>query len=176
MELERFQLPVIHNIAHNGGRTTEYGLAANPAQAVRDTVVEDTYVVAGGIGFYTIVGAVVFITLLLVTGSTMAMAVRERTDEIGVLKTLGYSDLLLLMLVLSESILYALVGGGLGLMLAKLYTLGGDPTKGMLRIFYLSPLNIIAGLLVTMAVGVVSGIIPALHAMRLNIVDALRRV
>ena len=124
----------------------------------------------------TTVGAVVFFTLLLVTGSTMAMAIRERTGEIGVLKTLGFSDTLVLLLVLSESILYALVGGGLGLVLAKLYTFGGDPSGGMLRIFYLSPGNIATGILITIATGLAAGIIPAVNAMRLNIVTALRRV
>jgi putative ABC transport system permease protein len=122
------------------------------------------------------VGAIVFFTLLLVTGSTMAMTIRERTGEIGVLKTLGFSDLLVLALVLSESLAYALAGGGLGLALAKLYTLGGDPTKGMLRIFYLSPGNIAAGILITIATGLAAGIFPAVNAMRLNIVTALRRV
>ena len=97
-------------------------------------------------------------------------------DEPGVLKTLGFSDTLVLLLVLSESILYALVGGGLGLVLAKLYTFGGDPSGGMLRIFYLSPGNIATGILITIATGLAAGIIPAVNAMRLNIVTALRRV
>jgi putative ABC transport system permease protein len=122
------------------------------------------------------VGAVVFFTLLLVTGSTMAMAVRERTNEIGVLKTLGYSDLLVLGLVLAESVLYALVGGVLGLGMAKLFTLGGDPTGGMLRAFFLSAENIATGLVITLVIGSVSGLVPAIQAMRLNIVEALRRV
>ena len=122
------------------------------------------------------IGSVVFFTLLLVTGSTMAMAIRERTGEIGVLKTLGYSDLLLLMLVLSESILYAMVGGGLGLGLAKLFTLSGDPTGGMLRAFFLSTVNFATGLVITLVIGSASGIIPAINTMRLNIVEALRRV
>jgi len=121
------------------------------------------------------VGSVVFFTLLLVTGSTMAMAIRERTGEIGVLKSLGYSDVLVLFLVLSESSMYALVGGGLGLLLAKLYTFGGDPTGGMLRVFYLSSTNVGMGVLITVGVGFVSGIIPAINAMQLKIVDALRR-
>jgi len=122
------------------------------------------------------IGAVVVFTLLLVTASSMAMAIRERKREIGVLKTLGYSDLLVLVLVLLESIFYSLVGGGVGLILAKLFTLGGDPTDGMLRIFYLSPLNMIIGLLIVLIIGLASGITPALHAMHLNIVGALRRV
>ncbi len=122
------------------------------------------------------VGAVVFFTLMLVAGSTMAMAVRERTMELAVLKTLGYSNLLVLVLVLGEAMLYAFVGGGMGLGLAKLFTLGGDPTNGMLPFFYFSPMNILVGLLITLFVGISSGLIPALNAMHLRIVDALRRV
>ena len=122
------------------------------------------------------VGAVVFVTLLLVTGSTMAMAIRERSDEIGVMKTLGFSDPLILLLVLTESVACGLIGGGLGLLLAKLYTLGGDPSGGMLRTFYLPAPVMLAGLIIAAAVGLLSGIMPALGAMRLRIVDALRRV
>lgn len=123
-----------------------------------------------------IIGGVVFFTLLLVTGSTMAMAIRERTAEIGVMKTLGFSDRLVLALLLSESITFALIGGGLGLVLIKLFTLGGDPTGGMLRSFHLSPLNMLLGSIITLATGIGSGIVPALGAMRLSIVDAMRRV
>ena len=123
-----------------------------------------------------IIGGVVFLTLLLVTGSTMAMAIRERTGEIGVMKTLGFSDRLVLALLLSESMAFALIGGGLGLVLIKLFTLGGDPTGGMLRSFHLSSLDMAFGVVITLATGIGSGIVPALGAMRLNIVDALRRV
>ena len=123
-----------------------------------------------------IIGGVVFLTLLLVTGSTMAMAIRERTGEIGVMKTLGFSDRLVLALLLSESMAFAFIGGGLGLVLIKLFTLRGDPTGGMLRSFHLSPQNMLLGLVITLATGIGSGIVPALGAMRLSIVDAMRRV
>ena len=82
------------------------------------------------------IGSVVFFTLLLVTGNTMASAVRERTGELGVLKTIGMSDPTVLFLVMAESIVVAAVGGGAGLALAKLFTLGGDPTGGMLPNFF----------------------------------------
>lgn len=122
------------------------------------------------------IGAVVFFTLLLVTGNTMAIAVRERTAELAVLKAVGYSDRFVLMFVLFESLLIALIGGALGLGLAKLVTLGGDPTRGLLYSFYLPGSAIAMGLLVTLAVGAASGILPAIGAMRLRVVDALRRV
>jgi putative ABC transport system permease protein len=122
------------------------------------------------------IGSVVFFTLLLVTGNTMAIAVRERTAEIGVLKTLGFGDRTILGLVLAESITLAVIGGAVGLALAKAFTLRGDPTGGMLPVFYLSWMRLGFGLAVALGVGVASGIIPAVLAMRLKIVDALRRV
>lgn len=121
------------------------------------------------------IGSVVFFTLLLVTGNTMAMAVRERTGELGVLKTLGFGNLRVMALVLAESLTLAVAGGVLGLGLAKLFTLGGDPTGGMLPVFYLSLEKMALGFLSAVGLGFAAGIIPAWGAMRLSIVDALRR-
>ena len=122
------------------------------------------------------IGAVVFFTLLLVTGNTMAIAVRERTNELAVLKAVGYSDRFVLLLVLAESLVVAIVGGTLGLLLAKGFTLLGDPTHGLLPFFYLPASAMVIGLLAALAVGIASGILPAIGAMRMRVVDALRRV
>jgi putative ABC transport system permease protein len=122
------------------------------------------------------VGTIVFFTLLLVTGSTMAMSVRERTGELAVLKTLGFTDRAVMGLVLAESLLYALAGGLIGIVLAKLYTLGGDPTNGFLPSFYLSPGKMAYGMGFALAAGLAAGWIPAMLAMRLKIVEALRRI
>ena len=122
------------------------------------------------------IGAVVFFTLLLVTGNTMAIAVRERVRELAVLKAVGFSDVFVLFLVLAESLLVAAIGGALGLGLAKLLTLNGDPTHGMLPFFHLGAESVVAGIAMALAVGVDAGILPALSAMKLNVVDALRRV
>ncbi|MCG6964000.1 MAG: ABC transporter permease [Acidobacteria bacterium] len=122
------------------------------------------------------IGGVVFFTLLLVTGNTMAMAVRERIGELAVLKTVGFTDAGVLGLVLAEALTLALLGGVIGLGLAKAFTLSGDPTGGLLPIFYLAPWKMALGLLLAAMVGVLSGIVPAVTAMRLKIVDALRRV
>lgn len=122
------------------------------------------------------IGGVVFFTLLLVTGNTMAIAVRERTAELAVLKAVGFSDRFVLFLVLSESLVVAALGGAIGLGLAKLFTLGGDPTRGMLPYFYLPPRAVLIGLALALCVGAASGLLPALGAMRLRVVDALRRV
>jgi len=132
---------------------------------------------AGNIGFLIMsIGAVVFFTLLLVTGNTMAIAVRERVRDLAVLKAVGFSDVFVLVLVLAESLLIAAIGGALGLGFAKLLTLSGDPTHGMLPFFYLSPQTIVAGFSVALVVGVVAGLLPAITAMKLNVVAALRRV
>ena len=122
------------------------------------------------------VGGVVFFTLLLVTGNTMAIAVRERIGELAVLKALGFSNRFVLLLVMMESLILAFVGGGLGMLLAKLFSLHGDPTNGILPYFYLPPLAIAGGVGTALLVGVAGGILPAISAMRLRVVDAIRRV
>ena len=122
------------------------------------------------------IGGVVFFTLLLVTGNTMAIAVRERIREFAVLKAVGYSDFTVLLLVLSESLLIAALGGIVGLALAKAFTLRGDPTGGLLPFFYLQQNAIWTGIALALVIGAVSGLAPAVSAMRLRVVDALRRV
>jgi putative ABC transport system permease protein len=132
---------------------------------------------AGNIAFILeSVGAVVFFTLLLVTGNTMATAVRERTAEFAILKALGFSDRFLLVFVLAESVSIALIGGVLGIGLAKLLTLGGSPAPSVLPVFYLATDQVLVGIGVALAVGIVAGLLPALSASRLKVVDALRRV
>jgi putative ABC transport system permease protein len=131
----------------------------------------------GNIGLLVLtIGAVVFFTLLLVTGNTMAIAVRERTAEFAVLKTVGFSNPDILGLVLGEAVLIAGLGGVLGLAFAKLFTLGGDPTRGMLASFYLPWSSVGLGFGLALAVGAAAGALPAVSAMRLEVVDALRRV
>lgn len=122
------------------------------------------------------IGSVVFFTLLLVTGNTMAIAVRERVRELAVLKAVGYADTTVLVLILTESLVVAGIGGGLGMVLAKLFTLRGDPTGGLLPFFYLDPQMMVAGFGLALLIGAVSGLVPAVTAMRLRVVDALRRV
>lgn len=121
------------------------------------------------------VGGVVFFTLLLVTGNTMAIALRERVRELALLKAVGFSSQFVMFLVLAESLLVAVIGGGLGLGLAKLFTMRGDPTH-LLGYFNLPFNGIVAGLLLTLAVGIMSAILPALSAMRLTVIDGLRRI
>jgi putative ABC transport system permease protein len=121
--------------------------------------------------------AAVFFTILLVAGNTMAQSVRERTSELAVLKTLGFGNGQVLGLVLAESCLLAVLGGALGLAIGwALITAGGDPTHGQLPVFYFPPQDVAIGVALTLLLGLVTGLLPAVQAMRLRIVDALRRV
>jgi len=122
------------------------------------------------------IGAIVFTTLLLVTSNTMEMSLRERTGEIAVLKTIGFSDKLLYFLTVSESLFYSLLGGLLGIFTAKLFTLKGDPTGGFLPAFYISSSQIALGVLLIIVFGFFSGALPAYRVYKLKIVDALGRI
>jgi putative ABC transport system permease protein len=117
----------------------------------------------------------VFFTILLVAGNTMAQAVRERTEELGVLKAMGFSNELVLGLVLSEACLIAGLGGlgGLGLVLAILA--GGSPVPQIFPIFYVTTRDVVIGVVLTFALGVITGMVPAWQAMRLRVAEALRR-
>jgi putative ABC transport system permease protein len=106
----------------------------------------------------------------------MAQSVRERISELGVLKTLGFSDGRVLALVLIESCTVAFVGGAIGLLLAWMIIAQGDPTGGFLPIFHFPPRDIVFGVGLVALLGIGTGLIPALQARRLKIVDALRRV
>jgi len=117
----------------------------------------------------------VFFTILLVTGNTMAYTVRERTNELAVLKAIGFTDRGVLGLVLGESLVLALVGGTVGLGLAWLLVSMGDPTNGSFPVFYLPTRDIFIGFGLITAMAFAAGIIPALQAQKLQIADALRR-
>jgi putative ABC transport system permease protein len=120
--------------------------------------------------------AVVMGFILFVAGNAMAQSVRERISELGVLKTLGFSDGRVLALVLVESCTVAFVGGGIGLLLAWAIIAQGDPTGGFLPIFHFPPRDMVFGVALVLLLGLGTGLIPALQARRLKIVDALRRV
>ncbi len=131
----------------------------------------------GNIGAILVsVTTAVFFTMLLVTANTMAQSVRERTNEIGVLKTLGFSGQSILTLVLLESLFITFTGGLIGLGLAWLMAGGlGDLIKDYFPVFEVSSGTWVVGGLLMVAFGIITGLWPALTAMRLKIVDALRR-
>lgn len=126
-----------------------------------------------GLIVFSIMGAV-FFTLLFLTGNTMAQAVRERTSELGVLKTIGFSSTSVLVIVLAESVLLVLIGGVLGLGLAAV--LGPVVSAGSGGIVNMPPVGAaswLLGVALMVGIGVLVGVLPAWRAMRLNIVDAL---
>jgi putative ABC transport system permease protein len=117
----------------------------------------------------------VFFTILLVAGNTMAQSVRERTEELGVLKALGFTHARVLTLVLAESCLLALLGATFGLWTASLLIAQGDPTGGILPLFFFPRSDMARGFVIALALGLVAGALPAWQAMRLRIAEALRR-
>src|SRR5437899_12969555 len=123
------------------------------------------------------IGVVVFFTLLLVTGNTMAISVRERTSELAVFKAIGFSDRAVLFFVLAESLVIALIGGLLGLALAVLAVPGlATELDGWVPSLVRAPAILGLGLVVAIAVGIISGLLPGITAMRMRVVNALRRV
>jgi len=121
----------------------------------------------------SIMGAV-FFTLLLLSGNTMMQAVRERTSELAVLKTIGFSNQGVLGIVLAESVLLLLLGGVIGLGLASLIIpMLAAGSGGMLSLHNVGVSSWTLGLLLMIVIGLLVGALPALRAMRLNIVDAL---
>jgi putative ABC transport system permease protein len=123
------------------------------------------------------IGAVVFFTLLLVTGNTMAISVRERTGELAVLKAIGFGDKTVLFFVLAEAVAISLFGGLLGLGLAMLAIPGlARALNGLLPSLVLSNSTLATGLGVALLVGLISGLLPGIMAMRMRVINALRRV
>ena len=118
----------------------------------------------------------VFFTMLLVTANTMAQSVRERTNEIGVLKTLGFTNGGVLGLVLAEAVLITVLGGALGLAGAWWLGVQFEPVfRQYLPGFSLQREAILMGAVFMVGLGLVAGAVPAAQAMRLRIVEALRR-
>jgi len=144
--------------------TTEKGFVEGFAKQVGDI----------GAIMVAILIAVLF-TMLLVAANTMAQSVRERTSEVGVLKTLGFTNGSILGLVLAESVLIAILGGAAGLATARFIVQQGDPTGGMLPIFVLPARDVAIGAGLVVLLGLVAGALPAFTAMNLKITDALRR-
>jgi putative ABC transport system permease protein len=131
----------------------------------------------GNIGaIITVVVSAVFYTKLLVTANSMAQSVRERTSELAVMKTLGFSGATIMSLILSESLLITIIGGGLGLLLAHA-AIGSvpDAVKMYFPVIMISPQSLILAAAMIVALGALSAALPAFQAGRLKIVDALRK-
>jgi putative ABC transport system permease protein len=124
----------------------------------------------------SICGAVLF-TTLLVCANTMAMSIRERTREVAVLRTLGFTRGSILKLLLSESIVISLIGGLLGIALGTVVILFmSQPGIGLPVSMHMTAATALVVMLVATLVGIVSGLIPSYRASNLGIVDALRHI
>ena len=121
-----------------------------------------------------IVGMAMF-TILLVAGNTMAQAIRERINELAVLKTLGFSEGRILWMVCSNRSSSRWSAAGSVLPFVGCHHGDGDPTHGLLPAFYFPTPALMAGIVLVVALGIGAGFLPALQASRLRIVDALRR-
>jgi putative ABC transport system permease protein len=152
------------NSAAETKTTTEKGFVEGFAKQIGDI----------GAIMIAILVAVLF-TILLVVANTMAQSVRERTGELAVMKTLGFSNTSVLSIVLAESLFIALLGGVLGLGIAWLFVQQGDPTNGLLPAFFLPGRDLVTGAWLMLLLGLLAGALPATQAMRLRITDALRR-
>ena len=152
--------------SHNETKTaTEKAFVAGWAKQIGDI----------GSIMIAIAGAVLF-TILLVSANTMAQAIRERTNELAILKTLGFSDTRILMLVLVESCLIAIVGGGLGLAVSwPVVNYVGLSMGNMMPPLYLPAADLVLGAAIILVLGFTTGLWPAIQASRLRIVDALRK-
>jgi putative ABC transport system permease protein len=124
-----------------------------------------------------VIGLAVVFAILLVAANTMMMATRERIAEFGVMKTLGFEDGAIFRVVLIEAAIITLGGGTAGALLAKFAIEGsGFNAGGVLPPMTVSWATVAAGIGIAVLMGATSGLIPALQASRLRIVDALRRV
>lgn len=122
--------------------------------------------------------AAVTFTILLVSGNTMAMSVRERIKEVGVLKTLGFTNDTILGIIIGEALTIALIGGVIGIILAGFLDVGvgkaGQAMMTQLHGLSVTPLIAAISLGVALLIGLISSFLPAWNAARTNILDSLR--
>jgi putative ABC transport system permease protein len=132
---------------------------------------------AGNIKFMiqSILVAVLITQFVLIVLNTMTQAVRERTNEFAVLKTLGFSNGAVLGMVLAETLFISLLGGGTAIGLSWFLFSRGSLSNAFLPVFLLPARDVATGLVLCVGLGLVAGALPAWTAMRLRIVDALRR-
>ncbi len=123
----------------------------------------------------SICGAVVF-AILLVSANTMAMSIRERTREVAVLKTLGFTRQTVLSLFVGEAVVLALIGGIAGSLVALLLSLVASKAGGMAGALKVEPTTMLVAWAAAAFMGFFSALVPAYHASRLGIVDGLRHI
>jgi putative ABC transport system permease protein len=134
----------------------------------------------GDMTFYIgMVGVAVGVALFCVSGVAMAMSMRERTTEVAVLKAIGFSKGLLLFIVLAEAMLIAGVGGIVGSLGAKAFFDAVDIapyTAGFMPFFFIPWNTALGGVVASIGIGLLSGLIPAFRASHISVIDGLRKV
>src|SRR5262245_7178489 len=123
-----------------------------------------------------VIGLAIVFSILLIAANTMMTSIRERTSEFGVLKTLGFSDSAVFGMVVIEAAVITLGGGLLGALGAKFIVSGSAPPGGFFPPMSIYWGTVLGGIAIAVVIGAVSGLVPAMQASRLRIVDALRRV
>ena len=125
------------------------------------------------------VGAAVLFSLFCVAGNAMAMALRERTTEVAVLKAIGFGKQLVLFLILAEAMIVSGIGGVIGSIGCKILCDNFDLSRftvGILPFFYVSWGTALLGFTVSLLIGFLSGVLPAFNASRLSVIKGLRKV
>ncbi len=122
------------------------------------------------------IGLAVLFAILLVAANTMMMAARERINEHGVLKALGFQNGHLFGIVLAESVIITVTGGGIGIAAAWYLFRPGNPMTSFIQGFTVRIDTVWYGIAIAVVLGIVSGLVPAWQAARLSVVQALRRV
>lgn len=157
---------------------TMFENSSNPTQTVTEKAFNAGFVTMwGNIGFLVkAIGTAVFFAILLVAANTMMMAARERTGEHAVLKTLGFQDRTVFGLVLAEAVTLTLVGGAIGVFGAMGLFRPGNSMSNFIPGFSVQWGTALLALGLSVALGVVSGIVPAWQALRLPVIQAFRQV
>jgi len=155
-----------------------YANSADPTRTVTEDEANRQFArQLGDMGFITtMIMSAVFFTIVLLTGNTMTQALRERIPELAVLKTLGFTDGAVSMMILGEAVLLCVVGGLIGIGLAFLAGPGlSEGLEGVFGSFSVAPFTAVEALGLSVLIGTGVGALPALTARRLTIVDALRK-
>ena len=128
-----------------------------------------------------VVSLVILLIMAMIVGNTIAMGVRERTHEYGVLRAIGFVPRQLAGMVIGETLIVAMLGGGLGILLAIPLVNGfgtfiEDNMGNFFPYFKLEAENVVLAAVLALTIGLVSAALPALNVMRLNVITALRRI
>jgi putative ABC transport system permease protein len=152
--------------------------SANPTKTQTEKALNAEFITMfGNVGqLVRTIGLAVFFAILLVAANTMMMAARERINEHGVLKALGFQNGHLFGIVLAESMAITVIGGAIGVAGAWYLFRPGNPMTSFIQGFTVRTETVWYGLVIAVVLGIVSGLVPAWQAARLSVVQALRRV